>query len=149
MVTLKKSNSKDPDFIGMVKLLDADLRARDGEDHDFYAQFNGIEDLELVILAYKEHTPIGCGALKRYNNNCMEIKRMFVTPKERGKGIASMILKTMENWAANNNFSSCILETGLRQPEAIALYKKNNYLPQPNYGPYKEIPNSVCFIKKL
>lgn len=149
MVTLKKSNSKDPDFIGLVKLLDADLRARGDEDHDFYAQYNGIEDLELVILAYKEHTPIGCGALKRYNNNCMEIKRMFVMPQERGKGIASMILKTMENWATNNNFSSCILETGLRQPEAIALYKKNNYLPQPNYGPYKEIPNSVCFIKKL
>jgi len=149
MVTLKKSNSKDPDFIELVKLLDADLKKRDGEEHDFYAQFNGIKDMEMVVVAYREHTPIGCGALKEYDNNCMEIKRMFVMPQERGKGIASLILKTMEKWARDNNSSSCILETGLRQPEAIALYKKNNYLPQPNYGPYKGMSNSVCFIKKL
>ena len=149
MVTLKKSNSKDPDFIKLVKLLDADLMVRDGEEHDFYAQFNGIEDMELVIVAYRELTPIGCGALKEYNNNSMEIKRMFVMPQERRKGIASMILMTLEKWARNNNSSFCILETGLRQPEAIALYRKNDYLTQPNYGPYKGIPNSVCFIKKL
>ena len=149
MVTLRIMNSKDPDFIALVKLLDADLKIRDGKEHDFYAQFNGIEDMELVIVAYRDQTPIGCGALKGYNNNSMEIKRMFVMPQERGKGIASMILKTMEKWAKNNNVSSCLLETGLRQPEAIALYKKNNYVSQPNYGPYKEMANSVCFIKKL
>jgi len=60
-----------------------------------------------------------------------------------------MILKELEKWAAEKNCHSCILETGLRQPEAISLYKKNGYLSIPNYGQYKNMDNSVCFIKEL
>ena len=149
MVTIKRSNSKNFDFIKLVKLLDAALKIRDGDDHDFYAQFNGIENLPYVILAYLDNTPIGCGAIKEYNATTMEVKRMYVAPSKRGKGIASKILKELEKWALEQNYSSCILETGLRQPEAIALYKKNGYLSIPNYGQYKTIANSVCFLKKL
>ncbi|MCK0191834.1 GNAT family N-acetyltransferase [Arenibacter sp. F20364] len=149
MVTIKRSNSENSDFIKLVQLLDADLKIRDGDDHDFYAQFNGIENLPHVILAYLDNTPIGCGAIKTYNATTMEVKRMYVAPNERGKGIASKILKELEKWALEQNYSSCILETGLRQPEAIALYKKNGYLSIPNYGQYKAIANSVCFLKKL
>ncbi|MBC8769452.1 GNAT family N-acetyltransferase [Arenibacter sp. BSSL-BM3] len=149
MVTIKRSTSKNLDFIALVKLLDADLKLRDGDDHDFYAQFNGIVNLPYVVLAYWKNKPVGCGAIKEHNSTTMEIKRMFVAPNECGKGIASMILKELEKWAAEKNYSSCILETGLRQPEAIALYKKNGYLSIPNYGQYKGMSNSVCFIKKL
>jgi GNAT superfamily N-acetyltransferase len=149
MVTIKRSNSKDLDFIALVHLLDADLKQRDGDEHDFYAQFNGIENLPFVVLAYRNNKPVGCGAIKEYNADIMEIKRMYVAPSERGKGIASMILKELEKWAAEKNCHSCILETGLRQPEAISLYKKNGYLSIPNYGQYKNMDNSVCFIKEL
>ncbi|MCM4152117.1 N-acetyltransferase [Arenibacter sp. N53] len=149
MVIIKRSNSKNLDFIALVKLLDSDLKQRDGDEHDFYAQFNGIVNLPFVVLAYRDNKPVGCGAIKEYNSTTMEIKRMFVATNERGKGIASMILKELEKWAAEKNCSSCILETGLRQPEAISLYKKNGYLPIPNYGQYKGMVNSVCFIKKL
>ena len=149
MVTIKRSNSQNFDFIAMVKLLDADLKLRDGDDHDFYAQFNSIVSLPFVVLAYWKNKPVGCGAIKEHNSTIIEIKRMFVAPNERGKGIASMILKELEKWAAEKNCHSCILETGLRQPEAIALYKKNGYLSIPNYGQYKEMKNSVCFSKEL
>jgi len=74
---------------------------------------------------------------------------MFVAPNERGKGIASTILRELEKWAAEQHFTGCILETGLRQPEAIALYSKNGYRPISNYGQYKGVSNSVCFLKKL
>ncbi|MEQ8219318.1 MAG: GNAT family N-acetyltransferase [Arenibacter sp.] len=149
MTTLKRSNSKNLDFITLVKLLDADLKLRDGDDHYFYAQYNVIENLSFVVLAYSNNAPIGCGAIKAYNDNTMEIKRMYVAPQERGKGIASKILKELEIWAAAQKYSTCILETGLRQPEAIALYRKNGYATIPNYGQYKGIANSVCFLKKL
>ena len=79
----------------------------------------------------------------------MEIKRIYVLPSERRKGIASRILKELEKWAAEKNCHSCILETGLRQPEAIALYKKNGCLSISNYGQYKGMENSVCFNKEL
>jgi GNAT superfamily N-acetyltransferase len=149
MVTLKRTNSKNPDFKALVKLLDADLKIRDGDDHDFYAQFNSIDKLPFVVLAFSKNIPIGCGAIKAYNSSSMEIKRMFVTPNERGKGTASKILKELEKWAAEQNYTACLLETGLRQPEAIGLYKKNGYISIPNYGQYKAIANSVCFFKKL
>ncbi len=72
---------------------------------------------------------------------------MFVLPEKRGIGIASTILKELEKWTSELNFRKCILETGIRQQEAIALYKKNNYNPIPNYGQYEQVKSSVCFEK--
>jgi len=79
----------------------------------------------------------------------MEVKRMFVTPTSRGKGVASIILKELEAWAVELNVSKCVLETGKRQPEAIRLYTKNAYCIIPNYGQYENVENSVCFEKIL
>ena len=149
MLTIQRSNSKNLDFIALVKLLDAYLKIRDGHEHDFYAQFNIIVNLPFVVLVYRNNKAVGCGAIKEYNADIMEIKRMYVAPSERGKGIASRILKELEKWAAEKNCHSCISETGLRQPEPIALYKKNGYLSIPNYGQYKGMENSVCFNKEL
>jgi hypothetical protein len=89
MVTIKRSDSKNPDFKALVKLLDADLKIRDGDDHDFHAQFNGIENLPFVVMAYLDDAPIACGAIKIYNSTSMEIKRMYVAPNNWEKGIAS------------------------------------------------------------
>jgi GNAT superfamily N-acetyltransferase len=79
----------------------------------------------------------------------MEVKRMYTAEEARSKGIASMILAELEKWAAELNYAKCILETGLRQPEAIALYIKNGYKTIPNYGQYAGIENSVCFMKTI
>jgi GNAT superfamily N-acetyltransferase len=79
----------------------------------------------------------------------MEIKRMFVSVEKRGKGIASTVLKELENWAKQLGYQKCILETGIRQPEAIRLYKKNDFHIIKNYGQYEEVESSVCFEKVL
>jgi len=79
----------------------------------------------------------------------MEMKRMYTVPAFRGKGIATMVLRELEKWAAELSYMKCVLETGKRQPEAIDLYKKNGYKIIPNYGQYIGVENSVCFEKSV
>ncbi len=154
MYLLKRTNSDDLDFQSLVVELDKDLAIRDGEDHSFFAQFNKIASIKHVVVAYQEGNAVGCGAIKEYesdlvNEKIMEVKRMFVPLEIRGNGIASIVLKELESWAKELGYQKCILETGIKQAEAIALYKKNNYKQIPNYGQYTEVENSVCFEKVI
>ncbi len=149
MITLKRTNSDDLDFQELVKLLDLELQERDGEEHLFYAALNKTNTLNYVVVAYDQGEAIGCGALRAYSNDTMEVKRMFVPLHQRGRGIASTILSALEIWCRELGIKKCILETGKNQPEAIALYKKNNYNIIPNFGKYEGVENSVCFEKKL
>ena len=149
MITIKRTNSDNKDFIELVKFLDADLARRDGKEHSFYAQFNKIDKIKYVVVAYENDKPIGCGAIKEYSPNVVEFKRMYTSPGNRGKGIATNILMHLEKWAAELSYEKCILETGKRQSEAVALYKKNGYKLIPNYGQYAGIENSLCFEKEM
>jgi len=149
MYKLIRTNSDNPDFRTLVQKLDKDLAIRDGEDHSFFAQFNKIDAIKYVVLAYENKIPVGCGAIKEYEKTVMEVKRMFVPPEKRGKGIASLVLKELENWAGELSYKKCILETGEKQPEAIGLYKKNGYKIIPNYGQYAAVESSVCFEKQV
>lgn len=149
MIEILRTNSGDKDFIELVSFLDEDLAIRDGEDHGFYTQFNKIDRIKYVVLAYEEGKPVGCGAIKEYEPVVMEIKRMFVLLECRGMGIASKVLAELENWANNLSFQKCILETGVKQPEAIGLYKKSGYKFIPNYGQYAGVKESVCFEKHI
>jgi len=144
-----KTNSAHPDFIKLVQQLDADLAERDGAEHAFYQQFNGIQQLNHVVVLYDADEPIGCGAFKEIEKDTVEVKRMYTLPAHRSKGHASNILNALEQWAKEEGYSITVLETGKRQPEAIELYKKNGYNIIPNYGQYMGIENSVCFRKKL
>lgn len=149
MITLKRTNSEDLDFIELVKLLDADLVDRYGDEQIFYDQFNKITMIKNVIVAYEDHEAIACGAIKQYSPAIMEVKRMYCLPEKRGRGIASNILLELEMWAKELSYEKCILETGVKQEEAIAMYLKNNYLSIPNYGQYIGKDQSVCFEKSL
>jgi putative acetyltransferase len=142
-------DSAHPDFVDLVKLLDADLAIRDGADHAFYSQFNKIDKIKNAIVAFDGDRPIGCGAIKEFDLATMEVKRMFTLPEYRGRGVASHILNELEKWAGELGYSRCVLETGKRQPEAIALYHKKGYRVIENYGQYKGMENSVCFDKSL
>ncbi len=149
MISLTRTNSNNKDFRELVKELDGDLKIRDGAEHSFYSQFNKIDLIKYAIVAYDEGRPVGCGAIKEYAEKTMEVKRMYVPLAERGKGIASLILKELEIWSKEMGIEKCILETGKKQPEAIRLYEKNNYHITPNFGQYENIENSVCFEKEL
>ena len=146
-MTFTRTNSDNNDFQKLVKALDADLKIRDGEDNFFYAQFNKITAIKHVIVASDDNLPVGCGAIKQYADDTMEVKRMYVLPEKRGHGIAGLMLGELEVWAKELNYVRCILETGQKQPEAIALYKKEGYQIIPNYGQYEGIANSICFEK--
>jgi putative acetyltransferase len=149
MNRIKRTNSDDIDFIKLVVLLDQDLAIRDGEDHAFYNQFNKIDKIKHVVVFYKNDTAVGCGAFREKEQNTVEIKRMFVHPDYRKKGIASKVLAELELWAAEINYTYTILETGKNQPEAISLYQKLQYTIIANYPPYEAMENSVCMKKKL
>ena len=149
MIKLKRTNSDNPDFIELVKKLDAELAERDGTEHSFYAQFNKIDKLRHVVIIYENDRPISCGAIKEFSPVIMEVKRMYTLPTSRGKGFAGKVLAELENWAAELSYDRCVLETGKRQPEAISLYTKSGYKNIPNYGQYIGIENSVCFEKKI
>ena len=138
-----------PDFIALVQLLDAELAERDGEEHSFYAQFNGISHIRHAIVLYENEEPVACGAFKPFDTQTVEIKRMYTKPAMRGKGVAAQVLQALEQWASSLGYQQAVLETGIRQPEAIALYKKCGYQIIPNYGQYAGIANSVCFSKPL
>jgi putative acetyltransferase len=149
MIALKRTTSKNLDFQNLVTLLDADLKIRDGEDHEFYAQINKTAILDNAIVCYQNNVAVGCGAFRAIDAETVEIKRMFVSPECRGKGIASAILLELELWASELNYSQTILETGVNQPEAIALYKKLGYAITENYGQYFGMENSICMKKVL
>ena len=149
MIKIIRTDSDNQDFVELVKCLDSDLAERDGSDHSFYAQFNKIDKIKYVVVAYENGKPIGCGAIKEYTPNTVEIKRMYTSPGSRGKGIATKVLSELEIWATELSCEKCILETGKRQPEAIGLYKKNGYKIIPNYGQYANMENSMCFEKEM
>jgi len=149
MIRLLRSDSSHPDFRALVHLLDQDLAIRDGADHGFYAQFNKIDAIQHCVIAYDAEQPVGCGAIKAFGTDAMEVKRMYVSPPSRGKSIALQILTELETWAKELDKTKTVLETGQKQPEAIALYLKAGYHRTPNYGQYIGIENSLCFEKIL
>lgn len=149
MITLLRTDSSHPDFSPLVRELDAFLAHIDGDEHAFYAQLNKTDSLQQVLVAYADGVPVGCGAIRPWQPGYMEVKRMYTQPGLRGRGISSAILAELEKWSAELGAHSCVLETGHRQPEAIALYRKSGYRQIPNYGKYAGVENSLCFEKKL
>ena len=149
MLQLQRTTSENPSFVELVKQLDVYVTAMDGEDHAFYAQYNHIDKIRHVVVAYDGETALGCGAIKKFDAITMEVKRMYTSPEGRGRGIASKILHELERWAAELSCEYCILETGRQYENAIRLYKKAGYTVIENYGQYANMASSICFAKQL
>ena len=147
MSKIVRTDAKNSDFLRLISELDAYLRITDGDDHEFYNQFNGLDNIKNVVIAYQDNQAIGCGAFKKLDNETIEIKRMYVKFAHRGSGTAQAILNSLELWASEKDFKKCILETGDRQIEAIKFYKKAGYIRIANYGQYAQMDNSNCFEK--
>jgi GNAT superfamily N-acetyltransferase len=143
-----RTNSENKDFIKLIKELDAYLKITDEEEHDFYNQFNSTAFLKEVVVMYVAEIAVGCGAIKKFDNGTVEVKRMFVSLDNRGTGVAQKILQELETCAKDLAYKKGILETGVRQVEAIKFYKKSEYKIIPNYGQYQGMENSICFEKR-
>lgn len=148
-ISIIRTDSGNQDFINLVKELDAYLKITDGDEHDFYNQFNSISVLKHVVVCYFNDEPVGCGSFKELSKSSVEIKRMYTKESARGKGIATTILNELEYWAQELKYTSTVLETGIRQVEAVQFYTKNLYKVTPNYGQYVGVENSLCFEKLL
>ena len=103
----------------------------------------------IFVVAILDGEPVGCGALRPKDEDVVEIKRMYVREKARGLGVGRAILAELERHAAGFGYTSMILETGIRQPEAIALYTRRGFVRIANFGDYADNPLSVCFGKDL
>jgi GNAT superfamily N-acetyltransferase len=101
------------------------------------------------LLARIEGRPVGCIGLRRSDHDVGEIKRMYVVPDARHRGVGRVMLGALEAHARRLGYRRIILETGERQPEALALYESHGYSRIANYGHWKDSPLSVCFEKRL
>lgn len=149
MLHCLKTNSGNSDFQKLVEALDSELRILDGKDHVLFAELNKTGKMKHCIVAYEDGIVVGCGAIRKYSEDTAEVKRMYVPNEHRGKGIASKILAELETWAKELQYKKCILETGNKQTEAMALYHKNGYKIIRNFGKYQDMESSICFEKVL
>jgi putative acetyltransferase len=101
------------------------------------------------LVAYARGEPVGCGAIRRLEDGAAEIKRMYVAPAQRGQGIARLLLAHLEATARALGARRVLLETGVRQPEAIALYTRAGFTRIPAFGEYLDSALSVCMAKDL
>ena len=147
---LKRTDSSDPGFHKLVEELNRYLDIQYGRLQDYYSQFNRIDNIPHVVLAYVGEQPAGCGCIKPFDEHTAEIKRMFVAEAFRGRGIGAAILQELESWAGSLGQSALVLEYGNRQPEAAGLYRKMGFTVIPNYGQYTGMEaTSICMRKEI
>ena len=123
-ITTKRTQSESKDFSYLIAQLDNDLNGRYHREQSKYDQYNKVDSIATVIVAFDEEKPVGCGCFKEYDNDTVEMKRMFVTPDYRGRKISKQLLGELEAWAKELGYSKAVLETGSGQPEAIGLYTR-------------------------
>ncbi len=138
-----------PDFNRLVASLDEELNDRYGLLQKEYDRFNLVGDVETAVVGYIDGLAVCCGCFKEYNHNSAEVKRVFALPEFRGKGIARLLLDELERWMMETGYSKAMLETGIKQPEAIRFYRKCGYIPVPNFGHYTGNSDSICMCKSL
>jgi putative acetyltransferase len=146
---IKRTTSGDRDFLLLVKKLDHELWVELEEDQATYDQYNKVPDISTAVVAYHHGEPVACGCFKTLDSAIVEIKRMFVCKEQRGKGFSKKILGELEQWAREKNYKYAILETSIHFTTARNLYTANGYGVIPNYGPYTDLPESVCMRKQL
>lgn len=148
-IDLLRTTSEHPHFRQMVNSLDEDLLIRNGETQNLYHQYNKIDHINHAVVVYAENKPVGCGCFKRFDDETVEMKRMFILLEMRGKYLAAALLQELEKWALEEGFTKAVLETGIRQVEAIRLYTLAGYLRTENYGQYLGMADSICYKKVL
>lgn len=139
------------DFIGLCHDLDCFLNELVGgeENRTKYIPYNQLDDIHNVIVVYDNDIPIGCAAFKKYDDECAEVKRVFIKTEYRGRGISKKLMELLEKSAREQGYHYLILESGEPLIAAMSLYREIGYKVIPNYGQYEDMPDSICMRKKL
>jgi putative acetyltransferase len=133
----------------LIHDLCSELSVRYGNPPSPFSPNEALAPRTAFVVARVGGQPIGCGALRRVDEATAEVKRMYVAPHGRRRGIARRILHALEQLAADFNYRAIRLETGLEQPEAIGLYETSGYHRIAAYGHHSSDPRSVCFEKAI
>ena len=154
-IEIRRENLASPAAAQLIAALNAELAARYPEEGANHFRLDADEVTDgrgAFLVAYLGETPVGCGAVRRIEPHVAEIKRMYVAPEARGRGVGHQVLVELEAVARELGATRIVLETGPRQPEAIALYHRAGFSDIPLFGPYLASPHpelSVCMEKKL
>lgn len=154
-VRFLRCNGSNEDFVENCRLLDIDLDRRVGREiqRDKFTQFNQLDEIEHAMVAYLGDAVAGAGAIRDYHygdiENAVELKRVFVRENMQGHGIGTDLVANLIEWAIELGYKYMILETGELLQESCHVYKKLGFVIIENYGPYKNIEESLCMMKKL
>ena len=146
-----RTDGKNEDFIENCRLLDMDLDRRVGRQikREKYQKFNQLDEIREAIVDYDHGRAVGGGAIRRYDDENIELKRVFVHNEYQGQGIGSRLVSLLIEWAAELGYRRMILETGELLAESCAVYKKLGFAVIPNYGPYADMPESLCMAREI
>jgi len=133
----------------LIQALCSEMSERYGRPPSPFSPAEAAESREVFLVARLAGHPVGCGALRRIDEEKAEIKRMYVAPAGRRNGFARQIIAELESQAVQFGYRAIFLETGIRQPEAQGLYESCGYRRIPSFGNYAGNPTSVCFKKVL
>ena len=145
------TDGSDERFILLCRKLDECLNDMVGgeKQRSQYVQYNKLDDIHDVVILIDNDTSIGCGSFKQYDNETVEIKRVYVCDEYRGRKYGRIILEKLESIARHQGFKRIVLETGKQFNNAIHLYRNLDYQVINNYGQYAEMKDSICMEKKL
>ena len=146
-----RTDGKNEDFIENCRLLDMDLDRRVGRQikREKYQKFNQLDEIREAIVVYDHGRAVGGGAIRRYDDENIELKRVFVHNEYQGQGIGSTLVSLLIEWAAELGYRRMILETGELLAESCAVYRKLGFAVIPNYGPYADMPESLCMAREI
>jgi putative acetyltransferase len=149
-VTINPEDPRQPDVQALIADLDAYVTQL------YPPESNHLLDGETLagpdvrfLVARLDQRAVGCGALRRHDHALGEIKRMYVDPRVRGRGIGRRLLQALETEAVRQGSARVALETGISQPEAIALYRRAGFRDCPPFASYKPDPLSLFMMKEL
>jgi GNAT superfamily N-acetyltransferase len=151
-ITVQRTDILSPTARGLIEALNTELSGRYPEEGACHFRLDPDEVASgcgAFLVASRAGNPIGCGAVRRIEDRTGELKRMYVCPEERGHKVGRAILAALEVEARALGFSRLLLETGVRQTEAIALYRKAGFSDIAPFGEYVESPLSLCMAKDL
>jgi GNAT superfamily N-acetyltransferase len=151
-VDIRREELSSPSAQQLILALNTELEARYPEEGANFFRLDPDEVIEgrgAFLIAYLEGRPVGCGAVRRVEPTVAEIKRMFVDPSARNRRVGRRIVDSLEEEARRLGATRLLLETGPRQPEAIALYQHAGFSEIPLYGEYIGSQFSVCMAKDL
>lgn len=138
-----------PAASALMQQMEAELSARYGDGGVSPATAGDFDLPGAFLLADRDGAPVGCGGLRLVQPGVGELKRMFVAPAGRRRGIGRTVLRGLLAHAEEQGLTRVLLETGTEQPEAMSLYAAEGFHPVAAYGHYAQDPRTRCFAREL